>query len=151
MIRARFVHTNLVAHDWRRLAQFYEEVFGCVPVPPERELKGERLEAVSGVPGAQIQGMHLRLPGCGEAGPTLEIFAYQPQMERPATAANRPGFAHIAFAVDDVEAACKAVVAAGGGTVGPIMPLPVAGAGTVTVVYATDPEGNIVELQRWSK
>ena len=150
MIEARFVHTNLIAHDWKRLARFYEEVFGCTPVPPERELKGEWLEAATGVPGAQIQGVHLRLPGYGQVGPTLEILAYQPQMERPATAANRPGFAHIAFAVDDVEAACEAVLAAGGGTVGSIVPLPVQGAGTVTLVYATDPEGNIVELQRWS-
>jgi hypothetical protein len=36
MIRARFAHTNLVADDWRQLASFYEEVFGCIPLPPER-------------------------------------------------------------------------------------------------------------------
>ena len=151
MIEARFVHTNLIAHDWRGLARFYEEVLGCTPVPPERELKGEWVEAATGLPGAQIRGVHLRLPGYGEAGPTLEIFGYQPEMERPATAVNRPGFAHIAFAVDDVEAALEAVVAAGGSSVGPIVALPVPGAGTVTLVYATDPEGNVVELQRWSK
>ena len=151
MIEARFVHTNLVAHDWQRLAHFYEQVFGCTPVPPERELKGEWLEAATGVPGAQIEGVHLRLPGYGQAGPTLEIFAYQPQAERLATAVNRPGFAHIAFAVDDVEAAREAVLAAGGSCVGPIVSLPVPGAGTVTFVYATDPEGNAVELQCWSK
>jgi len=151
MIEARFVHTNLIAHDWRRLARFYQQVFGCTPVPPERELKGEWLEAATSVPGAQIQGVHLRLPGHGQAGPTLEIFAYRPHMERPATAVNRPGFAHIAFAVDDVEAACEAVLAAGGGTVGSIVSVPVPGAGTVTFVYATDPEENIVELQRWSR
>jgi catechol-2,3-dioxygenase len=27
--------------------------------------------------------------------------------------------------------------------------VPVAGAGTITFVYLTDPEGNILELQRW--
>ena len=151
MIEARFVHTNLIAHDWRRLVRFYQQVFGCTPVPPERELKGEWLEAATGVPGAQIQGVHLRLPGHGQAGPTLEIFAYRPHMERPATAVNRPGFAHIAFAVDDVEAAREAVLAAGGGAVGPVVSVPVPGAGTVTFVYATDPEGNVVELQRWSR
>jgi len=151
MIEARFVHTNLIAHDWRRLALFYQQVFGCTPVPPERELKGEWLEAATGVPGAQVQGVHLRLPGFGQAGPTLEIFAYRPHMERPATVVNRPGFAHIAFAVDDVEAAREAVLAAGGGAVGSIVSALVPGAGTVTFVYATDPEGNVVELQRWSK
>ena len=125
MVEARYVHTNLIAHDWRRLARFYEQVFGCTPVPPERELGGDWLEAATGVPGAQIRGVHLRLPGHGQAGPTLEIYAYHPQRERLATAVNRPGFAHIAFAVGDVESACKAVLAAGGSTVGPIVSLPV--------------------------
>ena len=151
MVEARYVHTNLIAHDWRRLARFYEQVFGCTPVPPERELGGDWLEAATGVPGAQIRGVHLRLPGHGQAGPTLEIYAYHPQTERLATAVNRPGFGHIAFSVDDVEAACEAVLAAGGSTVGPIVSFPVPGAGTVTFVYATDLEGNVVELQRWSK
>ena len=49
-LRARYVHTNLVAQDWRRLATFYEGVFGCIPVPPERDLSGEWLDALTGVP-----------------------------------------------------------------------------------------------------
>jgi predicted enzyme related to lactoylglutathione lyase len=147
---ARFVHTNLIARDWRRLARFYEQVFGCTPVPPERDLKGEWLEAATGVPGAHLQGIHLRLPGGGEGGPTLEIFQYSSQPEQPETATNRPGFAHIAFAVDDVQAARDAVLAAGGSTVGQLVSWPVPGAGTITFVYVADPEGNIIELQRWS-
>ena len=149
-IRARFVHTNLIARDWRELARFYERIFGCTPVPPERNLSGRWLEDSTGVPDAHIQGVHLRLPGHGPDGPTLEIFQYNRQEERPETAINRPGFAHIAFAVDDVEAARDAVIAAGGGSVGEIVTLEVSGAGSVTFVYLTDPEGNIIELQRWS-
>jgi predicted enzyme related to lactoylglutathione lyase len=26
---ARYVHTNLIARDWRALAGFYQRVFGC--------------------------------------------------------------------------------------------------------------------------
>ena len=26
----RYAHPNLVAHDWRTLAAFYQAVFGCV-------------------------------------------------------------------------------------------------------------------------
>ena len=147
---ARYVHTNLIAQDWKRLAQFYEQVFGCTPVPPERKLAGQWLEDGTGVPGAEIRGIHMRLPGYGDKGPTLELFQYNHQEQRPETAINRPGFAHIAFAVDDVEAAKEAVLAAGGGTVGQVVSLEVPGAGTVTFVYLTDPEGNILELQRWS-
>jgi catechol 2,3-dioxygenase-like lactoylglutathione lyase family enzyme len=149
-VGAKFVHTNIVAGNWRTLAQFYEQVLGCVPVPPERNLEGQWLEDGTGVPGARIRGIHLRLPGHGAEGPTLEIFQYSPQEERLETAINRPGIGHIAFAVDDVEAARDAVLAAGGGVVGQVVSLPVAGAGTVTFAYVTDPEGNIIELQYWS-
>ena len=64
---ARYVHTNLIAHDWRRLAAFYQNLFGCVPVPPERDYSGPALEAGTGVAGAALSGVHLRLPGCGES------------------------------------------------------------------------------------
>ena len=62
-------------------------------------------------------------------------------------AANECGFAHIAFAVDDVD---QALEAAGGSTVGDIAITQVDGVGVLRVVYARDPEGNIVELQKWS-
>jgi predicted enzyme related to lactoylglutathione lyase len=150
-VNTRFVHTNLIAQDWKRLARFYERVFGCTPLPPERDLAGQWLEDATGVPDARIRGIHMRLPGYGDAGPTLEVFQYDQQKERPATAANRLGFGHIAFAVDDVEAARDAVIAAGGGTVGKVVSLQIPGAGEITFAYVTDPEGNIIELQRWSQ
>ena len=149
-LKARYAHTNLVARDWRKLARFYEEVFGCTPVSPERDFSGPDLEAGTGVPGARLTGVHLRLPGFGEDGPKLEIFNYSLLEERPPTAVNRPGFGHIAFAVDDVAAAREAVLAAGGGTVGEVVTLDVAGP-KVTWCYITDPEGNVVELQSWSR
>ena len=90
------------------------------------------------------------MPGCGEEGPTLEIFQYNRQETGPRPAINRPGLAHIAFAVDDVEAARAAVLEAGGGAVGEVVTLDVAQAGKVTFVYVTDPEGNVIELQKWS-
>jgi hypothetical protein len=73
-LQAKYVHTNLIAADWRALADFYQRVFGCTPVPPERDLKGAALEAGTGIPGATIRGMHLRLPGYGDNGPTVEFF-----------------------------------------------------------------------------
>jgi predicted enzyme related to lactoylglutathione lyase len=153
-ISARYTHTNLIAHDWRRLAAFYQEVFGCTPLPPERDLQGAWLESATGIPGAHLRGVHLRLPGYGEHGPTLEIFQYDEILGRgdhgSAPAANRAGLGHLAFAVEDVPAACQAVLAAGGGMLGEIVSVEVAGAGWITFAYATDPEGNLIELQRWS-
>ena len=147
---ARFAHLNLVARDWRKLAGFYQRVFGCEPVPPERDLQGPWLERATGLAGARIRGMHLRLPGGGESGPTLEIFEYTPESAVADKPVNRPGFAHIAFAVEDVAAARDAVLAAGGAELGALTTVPVSGAGTITFVYLRDPEGNVLELQRLS-
>jgi predicted enzyme related to lactoylglutathione lyase len=149
-MEARFTHVSLVAEDWKKLAQFYVDVFGCTPVPPERNLSGKWVDACTSVPGATITGIHLRLPGHGDKGPTLEIFQYSQEKERAEVAINRPGIAHIAFAVDDVEATRSAVVEAGGGMVGDLVCAEIPGVGTLTMVYATDPEGNIIELQRWT-
>lgn len=149
-INARYAHTNLIARDWRALASFYQQVFGCTPVPPERDFQGETLEKAVGIPGAHLRGMHLRLPGYGDSGPTLEIFNYNILEPPQEPAVNRPGFAHMAFAVDDVAAAQFAVLAAGGSKVGEIVTLQVANGRRVTFCYAADPEGNIIELQAWS-
>jgi len=145
----RFAHVDLVAQDWKKLVAFYERVFHCTAVPPERDLGGPWLEASTGLEGTRICGLHLRLPGYGDQGPTLEIFQYNRLAERGMPAPNRPGFAHIAFAVDDVEGAREAVIAAGGGSVGEIVTAEIASAGRITLAYVTDPEGNIIELQRW--
>lgn len=146
----RFVHVNVIAKDWRALSRFYQVVFGCVPVPPERRLSGAWLEAATGVPDAALEGEHMRLPGHGDGGPTLEIFSYKNNLDRPAPAANRLGLGHIAFEVADVHAALERVVAHGGRAIGQVQSADVPGKGKLTVVYAADPEGNIIELQAWA-
>jgi predicted enzyme related to lactoylglutathione lyase len=148
-MKAKYKHTNIVARDWRKVAAFYEQVLGCEPVPPERAAVGEWVERLTGVSGAEVRGIHLRLPGYGDDGPTLEIFQYNKSEERPETAINRPGFAHLAFEVENVEAARDAVIAAGGRCVGELITAEISGAGTITLIYMTDPEGNIVELLKW--
>src|SRR5688500_1783254 len=115
---AKFVHTNLTAKDWRRLAQFYCEVFECIPKPPERLHSGDWLDDLTALKGARVAGVHLGLPGFDSGGPTLEIFTYLDMREASTPVANEPGFGHIAFAVDDVDAALAAVIAAGGSSVG---------------------------------
>ena len=143
----RYVHTNLIARDWQRLALFYEVVFGCVPVPPERDLSGAEMDAGTGVPGAHLRGMHLRLPGSGPNGPTLEIFEYSQNAADVPRVVNRPGFAHIAFAVDSVTDAREQVLANGGSPVGEVVTVSISETMQVTWCYVRDPEGNIIELQ----
>ena len=149
-IRAKFVHTNLIARDWKRLVRFYVEVFGCEAKGPERDLSAAWLDRVTSVPNAHLRGVHLRLPGYGDDGPTLEIFNYDQLIERELPRSNECGFAHIAFAVNDVDQALQAVITGGGDTVGEIATAEVKGVGLLHVVYARAPEGNIVEVQKWS-
>ncbi len=118
-------------------------------VPPERDLSGQWLDDVTSIKGARIHGAHLRLPGYSDVAPTIEIFQYGVESEKPAGAVNRPGFGHIAFAVDDVDQARDAVIAADGSDVGKVVSTEISGAGKVRLVYVADPEGNVIELQHW--
>jgi glyoxylase I family protein len=147
----RYAHTNVIANDWRRLVEFYVDVFGCEPVGPERDQSGAWLEAATGVPAAHLRGRHLLLPGHGPSGPTLEIYTYEQVADRPQPVANRAGYGHLAFEVDDVSSKLDAVLAHGGGELGTIATTTVPGVGDLRVVYARDPEGNILELQSWRR
>ena len=145
----KYAHTNIIAKDWKRLADFYHEVFGCTPVPPERDLSGEWLDKAVGIENAQINGIHLKLPGYGEGGPTLEIFQYSAMPRHPDVKANTPGFSHIAFAVDNVEDTAEKIFKNGGSPLGELTVHEVTGIGTLTLQYTADPEDNIVEIQNW--
>jgi catechol 2,3-dioxygenase-like lactoylglutathione lyase family enzyme len=147
---ARYGHTNVIARDWRALSSFYQQVFGCVPVPPERNYAGRELDAGTGVTGSTLEGAHLRLPGHGPDGPTLEIYSYSVVANPVRPEVNRPGFGHIAFIVPDVAAARREVLDAGGAIVGEVVTLQTATGARVTWCYVRDPEDNIVELQSWA-
>lgn len=151
MSNIKYVHTNLIAKDWRKLVRFYIDVFGCKPTYPERDLSGEWIEKATEIKGVRIRGMHLALPGY-ENGPTLEIFGYDP--ERPATEdprINGQGFGHIAFLVDDVEEVLARLIEQGGRKFGEIVRREYPELGLLTMIYARDPEGNFVEIQNWKK
>ncbi len=148
-MKVKFAHTNIIAKDWDKLAQFYVLVFGCEPVYPERELKGEWVDQLTNLKDVHIRGMHLRLPGY-VGGPTLEIFEYNKQIENNEyPAINKPGFAHIAFLVDDVQFFYNKLLENGGSKLGELIEKKIEGVGILTAAYARDPEGNIIEIQNW--
>jgi predicted enzyme related to lactoylglutathione lyase len=145
----KYVHTNLIAKDWKRLSAFYQEVFGCIPIPPERDLSGEWIDKATGLRGVHITGEHLRLPGYGERGPTLEIFQYDDMPEQQPDFPNTPGFSHISFSVEDVHTTAQAVFEHGGSAVGELIIRNIPDAGLLTFQYVRDPERNIIEIQNW--
>lgn len=146
----KYAHTDIVAEDWKKLSNFYINVFDCKPVPPERDLSGEWLEKATAINKPHLRGQHLRLPGYGNDGPTLEIFQYDQMMDRPVpTCANRKGLGHLAFEVEDVHETLQSLLEHGGHPLGEIVVREIAGVGGITFTYATDPEGNIIEIQSW--
>ena len=146
----RFVHTNIIARDWRNLAQFYIDVFGCSPILPDRDMQGEWIDNMTGLKNIHVQGIHLALPGYDE-GPTLEIFGYNKHEERASPAINMIGLTHIAFRVDNVAKYADRVLDHGGSFYGKLIQAHIYEVGNLEAVYMKDPEGNIVELQRWLK
>jgi predicted enzyme related to lactoylglutathione lyase len=148
-MKVKYVHTSIVARDWKALAQFYIGAFGCRRKPPERDLQGAWLDSATSLRGAHIRGIHLRLPGFGVDGPTLEIFQYAREKSGGPAAVNKPGYAHLAFAVPDVARALRKIESLGGGRVGEAVSAEIEGVGHIDFVYARDPEGNIIELQKW--
>ncbi len=145
----RYAHTNIVAKDWKALSKFYIDTFDCKRKPPERNLSGSWLDQATGLNNAQLEGIHLLLPGHGENGPTLEIFTYKNMDETIPFMANFIGFTHIAFQVDSVDEVLTKALENGASVLGKITRKEVEGSGLLTFVYFRDPEGNIVEIQSW--
>jgi len=144
-----YSHTNLIANDVPAMIAFYRDVLGCRSIGQTRDLSGNWVDRLTGIAGAHIFGEHLALPGYEEFGPTLEIFGYDHVIPHAAPGVNATGFTHLAFAVDDVKQSLETVLEHGGGQIGELVETRYADGRTLTVVYATDPEGNILELQSW--
>lgn len=90
------------------------------------------------------------MPGYGSDHPTLEIFSYD-SMEDADSAINKCGIAHLAFEVDNVEETLQLLLEKGGKHIGKVVTNEYADGREGVFVYATDCEGNIVELQSWSE
>lgn len=149
MVQIRYKHTNVIARDWRAIARFYQDVFGCTVASSERDFTQAWLAKGTGVANATLQGVHLELPGFAEGGPTLEIFSYGEMVEDPKqSVANKHGFGHIAFEVDDIPAMIARVLDHGGSMIGELVEFQL-GQQMLAFVYVADPEGNIIELQRY--
>jgi predicted enzyme related to lactoylglutathione lyase len=146
----RYVHTNIISKDWKTLAGFYIQVFECKLMLPQRRLSGDWLSKGTGVKNAELKGAHLRLPGYGKKGPTLEIFEYSKMEDQSEPISNRKGFGHIAFEVDNVEEVLAKAIKFGGKAYGQVVTKDIEGIGVLVFIYVRDPEGNIIEIQNWS-
>ena len=148
-MKTKFSHVNIISKNWKALADFYINVFDCEPKPPERDLSGDWLDKLTDLQESKIKGIHLILPGYDSYGPTLEIFEYNQNVKNDDKLINMEGFGHIAFAVENVKEKLNLLLNNGGSTVGSLIDTKIEGVGKISLVYAKDPEGNIIEIQKW--
>jgi predicted enzyme related to lactoylglutathione lyase len=148
--KIQYVHTNIIAENWLKLADFYIDVFNCRLILPERDLSGEWIDKITGIKNVNIRGAHLELPGCN--GITLEIFEYSPEdTGEENNRINSKGFGHIAFHVENVQEILEKAQEHGCRQLGEVVIKKYEDIGNLTVVYITDPEGNFIEIQNWDK
>ncbi len=134
-------HTGVTVSDLDRSIRFYRDLLGCEVSPPVRA-EGPFFEAVTGVPGCQIDVAFARV-----AGHVIELLCYRNPPSQPSTLrACDPGFMHICLKVSDLDRVVNEVRTAGFEPVGPIQQAeggPVSG---LKVVYVRDPDGVVLEL-----
>jgi predicted enzyme related to lactoylglutathione lyase len=153
----RYIHTNIIAKNWRSLSKFYQNVFGLRPIGPQRDISGKWIEDLTNIKNIHIVGEHLLFPGYNENIPTLEIFSYEHSVEnqQPRNTnkkyINSYGFSHIAFEVQNVEETVEMIIKEGGSILGKIVTKDYGEMGIGTFAYARDIEENIIELQNWKK
>lgn len=138
-------HISITARDADALAAFYITVFGCRESRPRRTLSGERVWRGNGLPDVDIYSIWLSLPGSDS--PFLELLQYDTWLDRAPPAVNEAGYGHIAFEVEDIDAAYAGIIGGGGRALGEITNFGTAAA-PCRIVYMCDPEGNILEIEQ---
>jgi glyoxylase I family protein len=145
----RLDHVNIVVTDLPQAERFYGEVLG-LRRGFECRLEGEWIERVTGLPGARARCVFFE----PDAGGRVELLQYLSPTGEPLPA-NRlphtPGLRHLAFEVEELDALCERLRAAGVTLVSPPVEVPfrVANAGRKRLCYFHDPEGVLLEVAQY--
>jgi catechol 2,3-dioxygenase-like lactoylglutathione lyase family enzyme len=141
-------HANVIVSNLERSRKFYTEVLG-LEVLMETEIDEAQFARGVGIPGAKVRGIFLQVPGT----PTvIEMFEYSaPAKSKPIPGDWRPndiGIGHVAFEVDDIDAAYERLVKHDVHFVSTPVTIPVThkDVGGVRFCYFTDPDGILLEL-----
>lgn len=135
-------HTGITCSDIDRSIAFYRDVLGF-PVTDKARRGGALMEQVTGVLGAVIDIAYVDAPGH-----RIELLSYVAPEDRVRSRLRPcdPGFLHLAFDVEDIEAVVAAVRAAG---YEPVNPIPTVTEGSLKGlrgIYTRDPDGVVIEL-----
>ncbi len=141
MIRA-FDHTSFTVADIDAAVAFWRDVMG-LRLDDLSSREQPWLGAVVGLPGATCRVADLR-----GHGTHLEFIEYDEDWRGESVfgPANRPGAAHLAFHVGDIEAAVEHMTAGGATKLGEVTLCDSGPVADCLAIYMKDPGGIIVEL-----
>jgi glyoxylase I family protein len=136
-------HSGITVVSVAAALGFYRDLLG-LRVTDEGEDSGPELDAITGLTGAHIRYAELDLGG----GRVLEVIEFvPPRGSGTAKPPFDPGASHLALRVDDVDALCARLAAAGATVRG--VPTTISAPGPwhgARCVYVEDPDGRTVEL-----
>lgn len=133
-------HVGLVVRDFEKMLDFYTSVFGFKVVSNEIET-GDYLDHVLGYENLQIRIAKL----VDDRNWMLEIHCFMTHATEVAeiSAPNSPGYTHIALTVSDIQETFRNLSELGLGPISPPVSNP---AGTASLFFCRDPEGNLLEM-----
>jgi len=142
-------HINLVVEDLDAMTRFYSDILG-LKVTKRVTISGEWIGKTVGLGDVHADVVYLDFA----AGPRIELIRYnRPTLHRPPNVdlPNAPGIRHLAFTVDDIDAAAARLHLAGVKLFSGVQTVPdsqvtYAGGVRKRLVYFQDPEGNLLEL-----
>ena len=142
-------HVNIVVDDLPRMLDFYTRVLGLRQAM-RVTISGDWIDRTVALRDAKADCVYLELPN----GPRVELLKYlNPPASRPDAlgTSNTPGVRHMAFRVDDIDAAVARLREANVPFFSGIQDVPTAqvtyaGGVRKRLVYFHDPEGNLLEL-----
>jgi catechol 2,3-dioxygenase-like lactoylglutathione lyase family enzyme len=143
-------HVSITVADIERSVAWYTEVLGLALISRQRN-DNAYTRAIVGMDDAVLEIAFLALPGrtAGAAGIDLELIEYvSPRGPKPALATNLAGVAHVAFDVEDIDAAVARLAAAGTTPVSPPVEIDSGTNRGMRACYLRDPDGFTIELMQ---
>src|SRR5688572_6433902 len=142
-------HVNIVVDDLPRMLDFYTRVLGLRQTT-RVTISGEWIDRTVALRGAKADCVYLELPHGPRAELPKYLIAPAPRPGELGTS-NTPGLRHMAFRVDDINAAVARLREADVRFFSGIQDVPTsqvtyAGGVRKRLVYFHDPEGNVLEL-----
>ena len=142
-------HVNIVVEDLERMVAFYRDALGLKETK-RVTITGGWVAATVGLSEVHADVVYLEFA----SGPRIELIRYnRPLAARPVGVdrPNAPGLRHIAFRIDDIDAAVARLRSAGVKFFSDVQEVPdtqvtYAGGIRKRLIYFADPEGNLLEL-----